>query len=71
MGFASPPEHSSSVIVETFLHGDDHRLLVVNGELVAATKRTPGHVVGDGKHTVPSWSTWSTRTRAAASATKR
>jgi cyanophycin synthetase len=22
--------------------------LVVNGELVAATRRTPGHVVGDG-----------------------
>jgi cyanophycin synthetase len=44
-------EHSRSVIVETFLEGDDHRLLVVNGELVAATRRTPGHVVGDGTHT--------------------
>jgi cyanophycin synthetase len=40
------------VIVETFLEGDDHRLLVVNGELVAATRRTPGHVVGDGRHTI-------------------
>ena len=40
------------MIVETFLEGDDHRLLVVNGELVAATRRTPGHVVGDGKHDV-------------------
>jgi len=27
-------------------------LLVVNGELVAAAKREPGHVVGDGKHTI-------------------
>jgi cyanophycin synthetase len=26
------------VIVETYLQGDDHRLLVVNGELVAATR---------------------------------
>jgi len=26
--------------------------LVVNGELVAATRRTPGHVVGDGSHTI-------------------
>ncbi len=43
---------SRSVIVETFQIGDDHRLLVVNGELIAATKRTPGHVVGDGKSTV-------------------
>jgi cyanophycin synthetase len=51
-GFAKAKEHSSSVIVETFLQGDDHRLLVVNGELVAATRRTPGQVVGDGVHTV-------------------
>jgi cyanophycin synthetase len=51
-GFVTAREHSRSVIVETFLEGDDHRLLVVNGELVAATRRTPGHVVGDGVHTV-------------------
>jgi cyanophycin synthetase len=51
-GFTVAREHSRSVIVETFLEGDDHRLLVVNGELVAATRRTPGHVVGDGEHTV-------------------
>ena len=51
-GFAVAREHARSVIVETFLEGDDHRLLVVNGELVAATRRTPGHVVGDGVHTI-------------------
>jgi len=51
-GFLVAREHSRSVIVETFLEGDDHRLLVVNGELVAATRRTPGHVVGDGTHTI-------------------
>jgi len=51
-GFSVAREHSRSVIVETFLEGDDHRLLVVNGELVAATRRTPGHVVGDGQHTI-------------------
>jgi cyanophycin synthetase len=50
--FTVAREHSRSVIVETFLEGDDHRLLVVNGQLVAATRRTPGHVVGDGEHTV-------------------
>ncbi len=44
--------HSKSVIVETYIPGDDHRLLVVNGELIAATRRTPGHVVGDGRSTV-------------------
>src|SRR6187402_2652457 len=52
LGFKIAREHSRSVIVETFLEGDDHRLLVVNGELIAATRRTPGHVVGDGRHTV-------------------
>ncbi|GHC10057.1 cyanophycin synthetase [Thermomonas carbonis] len=51
-GFEAAREHSRSVIVETYLAGDDHRLLVVNGELVAATRRTPGHVVGDGASTV-------------------
>ena len=51
-GFRAAREHSRSVIVETFVTGDDHRLLVVNGELVAATRRTPGHVLGDGVLTV-------------------
>src|SRR5260370_18626769 len=51
-GYLVAREHSRSVIVETFLEGDDHRLLVVNGELVAATRRTPGHVVRDGEHSL-------------------
>jgi cyanophycin synthetase len=51
-GFHVAREHSRSVIVETFLEGEDHRLLVVNGELVAATRRTPGHVVGDGERSI-------------------
>jgi cyanophycin synthetase len=51
-GFAAAREHSRSVIVETYLAGDDHRLLVINGELIAATRRTPGHVVGDGVHSI-------------------
>jgi cyanophycin synthetase len=52
LGYAAAREHARSVIVETFLEGDDHRLLVVNGDLVAATRRTPGHVVGDGVHSI-------------------
>ncbi len=51
-GYNIAREHSRSVVVESFLEGDDHRLLVVNGELVAATRRTPGHVMGDGEHNV-------------------
>jgi cyanophycin synthetase len=45
-------EHSRSVIVESFITGEDHRMLVINGELVAVAKRVPGHVVGDGVHTI-------------------
>ena len=44
--------HARSVIVERFITGLDHRMLVVNGELVAASKRMPGHVVGDGVRTI-------------------
>ncbi len=45
-------EHSRHVLVEQCITGFDHRLLVVNGRLVAASKRVPGHVVGDGERTV-------------------
>ncbi|MCH8867084.1 MAG: cyanophycin synthetase [Proteobacteria bacterium] len=51
-GFEKATEHGKTIIVESFIEGFDHRLLVVNGELVAAAKRMPGHVVGDGKHTI-------------------
>ena len=50
--YAEAREHSRTVLVESFLQGFDHRMLVVNGELVAVAKRVPGHVVGDGVHTV-------------------
>ncbi|MBP6669749.1 MAG: cyanophycin synthetase [Gemmatimonadales bacterium] len=50
--FGVAQQHSRSVIVETYLTGDDHRMLVVNGRLVAVAKRVPGHVVGDGARTI-------------------
>lgn len=43
---------SNRVIVEAFIIGDDYRLLVINNKFVAAAKRTPAHVVGDGKSTI-------------------
>ena len=52
VGFEKAREHGRTTIVESHIEGFDHRLLVVNGELVAAAKRVPGHVVGDGKHTI-------------------
>ncbi|MCJ7591490.1 MAG: cyanophycin synthetase [Woeseiaceae bacterium] len=48
-GFDKASEHGSTIIVESYIEGFDHRLLVVDGKLVAAAKRVPGHVVGDGK----------------------
>ena len=42
----------SEVIVERCISGHDHRLLVVNGKLVAAARRIPAHIRGDGTSTV-------------------
>ncbi len=43
---------SRSILAESFVTGFDHRMLVINNELVAVAKRVPGHVVGDGKSTI-------------------
>ncbi len=43
---------SRAVLVESFITGFDHRMLVVNGELVAVAQRVPGHVIGDGRHSI-------------------
>jgi cyanophycin synthetase len=43
---------SGAIIVEKFITGEDYRLLVINNVLVAAAKRTPAHVIGDGKSSV-------------------
>lgn len=51
-GFKAAKEISRSVIVEKYIVGDDYRLLVIDYKLVAAAKRTPAHVVGDGKSTI-------------------
>ncbi|HYE20709.1 MAG TPA: cyanophycin synthetase [Tepidisphaeraceae bacterium] len=40
------------VLVERHVQGVDYRLLVVNGKMVAAARREPAQVVGDGVHTV-------------------
>ncbi|MBT8082948.1 MAG: cyanophycin synthetase [Gammaproteobacteria bacterium] len=51
-GFRRASEHGRTIVVESYIEGFDHRLLVIDGELVAAAKRVPGHVVGDGNHTI-------------------
>ncbi len=45
-------QHARSVIVEQHFEGDDHRILVVGGEVVAVARRLPAQVVGDGVRSV-------------------
>jgi cyanophycin synthetase len=52
VAFEQAYEYSSVVIVETFQEGNDYRILVVDGKVVAAAQRVPGHVIGDGAHTL-------------------
>lgn len=52
VAFESAKNYSRSIIVEKFIEGFDHRLLVINYKLVAAAKRTPASVIGDGKSTI-------------------
>ncbi len=42
-------EVSKAVIVERFYEGSDHRVLVVNGKVVAVAERIPAHVIGNGR----------------------
>ena len=51
-GYTAAKKISRSVIVEKFITGDDYRILVINNRLVAAAKRTPAHVIGDGTSTI-------------------
>ena len=54
MGFrrALPESRRGQVVVESFVTGNDYRVLVVGGRMVAVAERVPAHVVGDGTHTV-------------------
>ncbi|MBL0157313.1 MAG: cyanophycin synthetase [Bryobacterales bacterium] len=45
-------QESDSIIVEKFAPGNDYRILVVNGKVVAASRREPAQVMGDGQQTI-------------------
>jgi len=51
-GLNHAKQYSRRVIVEKFITGFDFRVLVINNKIVAAAKRVPAHVVGDGQHTI-------------------
>jgi len=52
IAYAAAFEISSEVLMERFISGSDFRLLVVGDKLVAAARREPPIVVGDGIRTV-------------------
>ncbi len=49
---ASSASKSKSVIIERYYKGSDHRVLVINGKVVAVAERIPAHVEGDGRSTI-------------------
>ena len=60
------------VVVESFVTGNDYRVLVIGGHMVAIAERVPAHVDRRREaHGAPSSSSRRTRTRAGGSATRR
>lgn len=51
-GFKKAKEISHYVLIEKLAKGKDYRLLVINNKFVAAAKRTPAHVKGDGNRSI-------------------
>lgn len=45
-------EQSQHVLIEQYLPGEMYRLTVVGGRVVAAARREPAQVIGDGKQTI-------------------
>ncbi|MEX0608818.1 MAG: cyanophycin synthetase [Balneolaceae bacterium] len=50
--FKIAKEVTEVIVVEEFLSGADYRILVIDGKLVAAAKREPASVTGDGISTI-------------------
>jgi len=52
VAWARAAQHGSDVIVERYVPGDEHRVLVVAGKVVAAARGETAWVVGDGRRAV-------------------
>ncbi|MFM6188867.1 cyanophycin synthetase [Planktothrix sp.] len=50
--FAKQESKMGSIIVERYYKGNDYRVLVVQGKVVAVAQRVPAHVVGNGRSTL-------------------
>ena len=51
-GLEYAQKYSKRVIVEKFITGFDFRILVIDNKIVAAAKRVPAHVIGNGSTTI-------------------
>ena len=49
---AKRQSRGGDVVVETYITGNDYRVLVIGGRLAAVAERVPASVTGDGEHTV-------------------
>ncbi|MBF2087308.1 MAG: cyanophycin synthetase [Synechococcales cyanobacterium K44_A2020_017] len=49
---AQKTSKTHAVIIERYYLGQDHRVLVINGQVVAVAERVPAHVIGDGRSTI-------------------
>ena len=49
IGLQHAQNYGTKVIVERFITGYDFRVLVINNKMVAAARRVPAHIVGDGE----------------------
>ncbi|MEN6629913.1 MAG: cyanophycin synthetase [Sulfuricella sp.] len=52
VAYAAAAEISPNVMIERYIPGYDFRLLVIGKNVVAAARRDPPHVIGDGVHTI-------------------
>ena len=50
--YQTASEFRDDILVERYLPGNDFRLLVIGNKLIAAARRDPPQVVGDGTHSV-------------------
>ncbi len=50
--FHKAKQYNECVVAEANIVGEDFRMLIVNGTFIAASHRVPGHVIGDGLHTI-------------------
>lgn len=52
IGLEHSQQYGQKAIVEKYVTGYDFRILVINNKMVAAARRVPAHVVGDGQKNI-------------------